>query len=305
MSRISGQAVLMIAALAFHALHAMPAAAHAPGAEADDAGFSVWSTEPWIVVSFLLALMLYCGGVLRLRKRTRQGREGLRRGAAWFLSGMAVLAAALLSPIDTFGAELFSMHMVQHELMMLVAAPLIVAGRPLAVFMWAFPAGARKRLGTWVNSGAVRAAWRFLHGPLVAWSLHAVILWAWHFPALFQASLASDAMHALQHFSFLTSALLFWSALFTSRSQAHQGGAVLYVLSTAIHTGILGALLTFSQRVWYPAYLHTTEHWGLTPLEDQQLGGLIMWVPAGFIFIAAGVFFAAMAMRPEQGQWTR
>jgi putative membrane protein len=292
----------MIAVLAPHAL---PVAAHAPGAEADYSGFSVWSAEPWIIAGFLLALVLYAGGSLRLWKRARQGRDGLRRGIVWFLSGMAVLAAAMLSPIDTLGAELFSMHMVQHELLMLVAAPLIVAGKPLAVFLWAFQPGTRKHLGTWINAGAVRLAWRFLHAPLVAWSLHAVILWAWHFPALFQASLASDAMHALQHFSFLASALLFWSALITSRSQSHQASAVLYVLSTAIHTGILGALLTFSQRVWYPAYLHTTGHWGLTPLEDQQLGGLIMWVPAGFIFIAAGIFFAAMALRPEQRQWAK
>jgi putative membrane protein len=291
--------------IAVSALHALPTAAHAPGGEADHAGFTFWSTEPWIVAGFLLALVLYAGGSLRLWKRSRQGCDRLRRSAAWFLSGMAVLAAALLSPIDTLGAELFSMHMIQHELMMLVAAPLIVAGKPLAVFMWGFPSGTRRRLGTWINSGAVRSGWRFLHAPLMAWSLHAVILWAWHFPAWFQASLASDAVHALQHFSFLASALLFWSSLFASRAQIHQGGAVLYVLSTAIHTGILGALLTFSQRIWYPAYLHTTDHWGLTPLEDQQLGGLIMWVPAGFIFIAAGMFFAAMAIWPEQRQWTK
>ena len=115
-------------------------------------------------------------------------------------------------------------------------------------------------------------------------------LWAWHAPSLFQATVESDLIHSLQHLSFLLSALLFWWALLRGReAEIGYGMAVLYVFSTGVHSSILGALLTFSPRIWYPVYSGTTPAWGLTPLEDQQIGGLIMWVPAGLVFLVAGL----------------
>jgi cytochrome c oxidase assembly factor CtaG len=187
---------------------------------------------------------------------------------------------------------------VQHELLLLLAAPLLVAGRPLAVFVWTFPSGGRKRIGRIVNSAFIRWPWRALNQPLAAWTIHALVLWAWHFPSLFQASLDDEGVHTLQHLSFFASALLFWSSLIGAHSQWQRGSAVLSILTTAIHTGMLGALLTFSTTLWYPAYSDTTLRWGYTALEDQQLGGLIMWVPAGFLFVFVGLAFAARILVP-------
>lgn len=283
------------AGLAFNAIAVPAALAHA--GEDHAGGYFAWNTDPWILASLLLTAFLYAAGLLRLWRNAGSGAGVQRRTAALFAAGLAVLAISLVSPVDTISGELFSMHMVQHELMMLAAAPLMVLGRPLAVFLWAFPAGWRKRIGRLVKARMVLGPWHVLNRPSVAWMVHAGALWAWHFPSLFQAGLVSDWVHAAQHASFLLSALLFWSSLLGRQSGLRHGAAVIYILSTAIHTGILGALLTFSTRIWYPAYSNT-DAWGLTALEDQQLGGLIMWVPAGFVFVLAGLAMAFKLLSP-------
>jgi putative membrane protein len=274
--------------------------AWAHSGEAHDVATSFsWNADPWVIAGLAITGVLYISGIVRLWRHSRTGGGVPVWRAACFAAGMATLIVALLSPVDTLGAELFSMHMVQHELMMLVAAPLLVCGRPLAVSVWAFSLGGRRRIAHLIKSRAVQTPWQLLTLPSVAWLLHAVILWAWHAPALFQAGLASDVLHTLQHFSFLASALLFWASLIGPHLQMRAGAAVVYILTTAIHTGMLGALLTFSSRIWYPVYAQTTEAWGLTVLEDQQLGGLIMWVPAGFILLFVGLLMAAKAITPD------
>ncbi|PYK35494.1 MAG: cytochrome c oxidase assembly protein, partial [Verrucomicrobia bacterium] len=124
---------------------------------------------------------------------------------------------------------------------------------------------------------------------------------AWHAPALFEATLENESIHALQHASFLFSALLFWWAVIHGRKRALGFGlAVLYMFTTALHSGLLGALLTFANSVWYPGYAERTAAWGLTPLEDQQIGGLIMWIPAGLVYIAAGLALFAGWLRESE-----
>jgi cytochrome c oxidase assembly factor CtaG len=114
---------------------------------------------------------------------------------------------------------------------------------------------------------------------------------------LFQATLSSDWIHSAQHISFLGTALLFWWSLFYAHGRTGYGSSVLYVFTTAVHTSILGALLTFAGAVWYPAYAPSTTAWGLSPLEDQQIGGLIMWIPAGVVYLAAGLWLLALCLR--------
>jgi putative membrane protein len=147
----------------------------------------------------------------------------------------------------------------------------------------------------------VQSIWTPLTTPAIAWILHAVILWAWHLPVLFQAPLRNGLVHTVQHLSFLGSALLFWWALVHGREGLMgYGAAVVYVFTTAVHTSILGALLTFSPTTWYPAYAATAPLWGLTLLEDQQIGGLIMWVPAGLVYIAAGLWLFTLWLRESE-----
>ena len=152
------------------------------------------------------------------------------------------------------------------------------------------PAGWARRVGRAANAGWLRRAWAVATHPFVAWLIHAAVLWAWHIPRLFQATLDDEWIHAAQHLSFLLSALLFWWAVMEGPQRAAgYGVAVLYLFTTAIHSGLLGAILTLAGSVWYPAYRETTASWGLTPLEDQQIGGLIMWVPACLVYLAAGL----------------
>jgi putative membrane protein len=241
-------------------------------------------------IPMLAAAILYILGALRVS-------PGVPRIVA-FTAGWLSLAAALMPPLDPLGAELFSLHMVQHEVLMLVAAPLLVLGRPLPVFIWAFPTAGRETLGRLVRARSIRIPWRTLNAPLVAWALHAAAVWIWHAPALFDAALASRALHDAQHLSFVLTALLFWSALLQARLN-HLGAAVLYLFTTTVHTSVLGALITFARTPWYQSYLETAHHRGFTPLEDQQLGGLIMWVPGSLVYVGFGLaLFARWLQHP-------
>jgi putative membrane protein len=149
-------------------------------------------------------------------------------------------------------------------------------------------------------SPLVRLPWQWLTAPLVSWLLHAVALWAWHVPRLFEGALASSTMHGWQHTSFLASALLFWWAVLGDGAERpHRGGAMLYLFTTMLHTGALGALLTWSAVPWYPAYAGSVGLYGYDLLEDQQLGGLIMWIPGALAYLFAGLALAARWLRSE------
>jgi putative membrane protein len=256
-----------------------------------------WSFPPVVVLGLLASGALYMAGLLRLRRR---GHGQAARGvdAAWFAAGWIALAVALLSPLHELGGALLSAHMVQHELLMLVAAPLLVLGRPLVPMLWALPPAPRHGLGRLAWRRSVRKTWAFITRPSVAWTLQAAAILLWHLPPFYQRSMQSESVHAAQHASFLVTALLFWWALLRSQGARRGAGAgVLYLFGTAVYTGGLGALLTVSTRVWYPLYLGRTAPWGLTPLEDQQLAGLIMWMPGALVYVAAAVTLAAMWLR--------
>ncbi|MGC2855260.1 cytochrome c oxidase assembly protein [Novispirillum sp. DQ9] len=277
-------------------LGALPAMAHSGGHPLPATPWLAWSWDPWVVVPLALSGALYALGVGRLWARASVG-AGLRRWrAGMFALGWLAAAIALVTAVDVLGEELFWVHMIQHEILILVAAPLLVLGLPQTAFVWAVPPRWRQGLGGLFRRGAWRALWRAASNPLGAWLIHAALLWGWHAPALFEASLRSDGMHTLQHLSFFASALLFWAVVLRGGAGGWgKGVAALSVFTTAMHSSALGALLTFSASPWYPTYRETAPRWGLTALEDQQLGGLIMWVPGGVVFLVAGLALV--------GQW--
>jgi putative membrane protein len=263
---------------------------------------TTWGFEPVVLVCLALSAWLYWRGLRRLWREAEAGR-GVRRWEAWaYAGGWLALFVALVSPLHPLGRVLFSAHMTQHEILMLVAAPLIVLGRPVIAFLWALPLSWARAVGSWARAGWFQKSWRALTNPFAAWAIHAVALWVWHAPLLFQATIDNEWVHTAQHLSFLLSALLFWWAIIHGRrGLAGYGAGVLYLFTTSVHSGALGALITFASSAWYPAYRTTTQSWGLTPLEDQQLGGLIMWIPAGLVYIAAGLMLFAGWMR-ESGR---
>ena len=260
-----------------------------------------WGLDPLVIAGLALSGWLYLRGVRRLWRAAERGR-GIRRWEAWcYAGGWFALCVALVSPLHPMGEVLFSAHMTQHEVLMLVAAPLVVLGRPVVAFLWALPMNWARRVGAWGRVSWFQRAWRAVTNPLAAWAIHAVALWAWHVPAFFEATLRSDLVHTFQHLCFLGSALLFWWALVHGpQGLMGYGAAVLYLFTTSVHSGVLGALITFTGTLLYPAYARTTESWGLTAIEDQQLGGLIMWVPAALVYIVAGLALCAGWMRESE-----
>ena len=270
----SGAAGLMVATGAF---------AHSLDTPTTDAGGVLL-----VVLPVLLSAALYLLGLGRHRSSLT-----VRWRPIAFFAGLAVLAASLLPPLDTWSATSFAFHMTQHELLMLVAAPLLVLGRPLPYFLWSLPASWRGAVGNAVRGHVVRTAWRAILNPAAAWTLHAAVLWVWHAPSFFDAALRRQGVHDLQHLSFLVSALVFWAALLEERVRGRQGAGVLYLFTTTVHTSVLGALLTFATHPWYSAYVDRAPHWGLAPLEDQQIGGLIMWVPASLVYVGVALFLLA------------
>ena len=181
----------------------------------------------------------------------------LYRRAAWFFAGWLTVALALLSPLHGLAERFFWVHMVEHELLMVVAAPLLVASQPQAALIWGLGAGWARRFAIATPAVLLRKSWSWATQPLAAWSLHTAVLWVWHVPALFEAALRHEAVHAVQHVSFLGVAVAYWSSIAGARhGLASRGVAVLSLFATSMQCGLLGALLALGTVPLYPTYAH-------------------------------------------------
>jgi putative membrane protein len=228
---------------------------------------------------------LYARG-LSVLWRAEPGRRVSRRRAASFYAGLLALLVALTSPLEALAGELFSAHMVQHLVLMLVAAPLLVYGAPLLPVSVALPAGARRELNSVAHSTlGRRTRWLLLALPVV-WVLHALVLWLWHLPSFYELGLGSEVLHAVEHATFVGTAMLFWVLIIGSPRGRTLDRALAAILAfaTALQSGALGVVLTFAARPLYESHGNSVA-WGLDRLADQQLAGAIMWVPSGIIYL--------------------
>jgi len=271
---------------------ARAATAHGPDLVTPETLWRSWSVDPLVVGPLLLALSLYGHGLQRLWKRAGRGRGVMYADGVSFAIGAAVVFIALVSPLDALGGTPLSAHMAQHAFLVAVAPPLLLLGKPGVVFAWALPARWRRLLSssTWrLITGAVDG----LSCPLPAAALHGLALWVWHAPAAFDAAVARNGVHALEHGCFFGTALLFWRAVVVAWSRRHVGLAIGGTFATLMHGGLLGGLITMARHPLYAWYRGRTELWSLSALEDQQLAGLLMWVPMGIIYLAASVVLAS------------
>lgn len=251
---------------------------------------ATWTADPLILVPLYIFAVIFLTGTIRLWRNAGFGRGTRLRQVACFWIGWTVLALALLSPLHWLSEHLLSAHMVEHELIMAVAAPLLVLSRPLGVFVWAIPQ-------TWRVAFAQTLVIPILVGlgsePIAATALHSATIWAWHLPPLFDAALANRWVHMAQHVSFLATALWFWWAVLNV-PLARRGLAAFHLFATMLALTFLGALMTLSSHPLYASYqVHQVSQ--LSPLEDQELAGLIMWVPGCAVY--------AMAALTLLGQW--
>ena len=274
----------MPALIALLFLSASTSSALAHGGERHEA--IGWTFDPWIVAPLAIMGLLYGIGSLRLRRR---GSGTLRlRSTLLYWSGLITLAVALVSPMHELGEHLFSIHMVEHELVVAVAAPLLVLARPQANLLWGMPDHLRWAFGGMMGSRMLRGFWQVLTRPAVATILHGLTLWLWHYPPLFDAAVEDVSLHRLQHLSFFGTAILFWWALIR---RANLGSAAWHQFITMLHTSVLGALIALAPTVLYRAQTKYASDWGMSALEDQQLAGIIMWVPGGILYAAVALWF--------------
>jgi cytochrome c oxidase assembly factor CtaG len=234
---------------------------------------------------------MYALGSSTLLRRTVVGRKVRGWHSAAFIGGWLSLTLALASPLHWLGEHLFTFHMIEHEIVMAISAPLLVISRPVGTFLWSMPRRGRVVVGRFLRRRAVAATWQWMSSGGNATLLHGVAIWAWHAPLLFDAAVVNVAMHRLQHLSFLLTAILFWWSVLRS---SESGVAAWHLFITMLHTSVLGALMALAPRVLYAAQTAAALDWGLTSLEDQQLAGLIMWVPAGTIYAGAALALTAI-----------
>jgi putative membrane protein len=229
-----------------------------------------WRLDPGLAAGAAAALGAYAWGVRRTR------RWPARRGACFAL-GVAAALAALHSGLDAYADRLLSVHMVQHLVLTLVAAPLLVAGAPLALALRALPRGGRRPLARALRSRAARA----LTHPLVTWSLLPAAMLASHLTGIYELTLRDPLAHAAEHLAFLAAAILFWLPLLGAEPLARRPGVVgrlLYLLLAMPAMALPGVVLTIERHVRYPAYLAPARALGVDALADQRAAGAIMWV---------------------------
>lgn len=239
-----------------------------------------------VVVPLALGAALYAVGTIRLWRRAGVG-HGLPVGQVTaFMAGMLALAAAMVWPLDALGTWSLSAHIGQHMVMMAIAAPLLVLGNPGAAFAHALPS-------TWVRrvAGGLRIIAPGLRHISAATLVHSVVLWSWHLPRLTTAALENDALHWLMHGTFLVSGAWFWSAIGARHREvtAAAGAALLALVALMMQMGLIGALLCFAPRPLYAIYVERAPVLGLDALADQQLAGMLMWVPTCLPYLIAAV----------------
>ena len=251
-------------------------------------------------IAIVLAAAWYTFGAIRLSART-----GPSVGAApitAMAAGLSVLAAALASAPGTFPGGTLSAHMMQHLLIMLVASPLIVWARPALVLLVLLPRAARKALRLLRSTSCFARLADLVRRPATAWMLFSGSIAFWHMPALYIWALDGGAPHAVMQLTFLVAGLLFWSVVLEPsdrRRRLDLGASMLFVFSTAMVTGLPGALLSFASKPIYFEPSGRLDPFGMPPLQDQRLAGLIMWIPMDLIlFAAAGALFVAWLEAP-------
>jgi putative membrane protein len=247
------------------------------------------SPDPSVVSALSLAGAAYAIGFAR-RHRASGRRVGTRQAVA-FAAALAVLALALASPLEAVASALFTAHMVQHLLLIVVAAPLLVSARPGTVLLAALPPRWRRRAHRLSGARLVRVSLVRLAHPVVAWVVAAAVLWAWHLPSLYQLALAQEAVHVLEHATLLATAGLTWWLVGTRRGPFAVGrpAAVGLLFATALQSGALGAVLSLASAPLYPVHAAGAAAFDLTPLADQQLAGVLMWVPPWAVYLTTMV----------------
>jgi len=263
-----------------------------------------WAWRPEIILSLGLAAMVHLVGRWRLKQR---GSERLVRPwrSVSYLLGLIVLWIALMSPIDILSGQFFFMHMIQHLLLVMIAPPLLLIANPMPIAMWGMPSGLRREVGRWLRPEATfRRAVRALTTPGLVWLYFVAAVVGWHDPNAYNATLEYDLVHDLEHLTFFFTAMLFWWHVIGVAPHIHkrlsQGVRVGYVLSVVPVTAVTGIVIAFASEPIYTYYTTVPRLGNITVLEDQMLGGVIMWIPGSMMYIIAALVLISQLVRDEE-----
>jgi putative membrane protein len=249
-----------------------------------------WVIPPYFTATVILAGALYARGFRRLHKQMPQRFPLWRLGA--LMGGLGALLIAIASPLAAFDDLLLQVHMVQHMLLMFVVPPLILLGAPQIPMLRGLPLAAVKPvIRPLLKSRKLARIADLLTNPAVGWIALSAATWGWHAPGPYQVALRSEVWHEVEHWCFLTSALLFWWPVvqpWPSKERWPRWAMVPYLLLADVQNTVLSALLTFSGRVIYPYYETVPRIAGIAPLSDQIAAGVIMWVPGSLFFLVPG-----------------
>jgi putative membrane protein len=245
-----------------------------------------WSFDPLVVLGLAVVGLAYAWGVECTRAAPSASTFPRRRSVCFF-SGLVVTYLALQSPIHAYGHLLFSVHMVQHLLLMMVAAPLLVLGSPVVLALRASSPSVRRRvLAPLLRSRAVR----LISHPVVSWSAFTVVLWASHFTSVYGQALGSERIHGLEHAAYLLAAVMFWRpvmGLEPEPTRISHPARILYLFLSMPQTAFLGLAIYSSDSVLYPAYVATARRLGTSALADQHLAGVLMWTSSMVLLLPA------------------
>jgi len=265
---------------------------------------ATWSLDHWVSFALIATFGVYLRGFLRLRRR-RHPRVSARHGLA-FGGGVVVLLVALASPIHELGERLLQVHMVQHVLLMMLAPPLLWLGQPLVPMLLGLPHSLAQAAGRALSRPPVRWLGRVLVHPATAWFAFAAVAWGWHVPGPYELALRSEAWHHLEHACFFVSALLFWwnvVAPWPCRPAWPRWSMLPYLALADLQNTALCALLTFSDRIWYPSYAALPRPFGFSPLQDQAAAGALMWIPGSLAYLIAAVCVVRELLVKRRAGW--
>jgi len=267
--------------------------------------WTTWPNEPVLLIGLTAAACLYGLGWSRLNRVAGGGAVTPSQAAAFF-AGIIAVALALLSPVAVYSERLFFMHMIQHLMLLLIAPPLLLLGRPLVPSLWGLPAPWRVAVGQLLVPGRPLARLGYLiTTPLIAVAAFVITIAVWHLPVFYDAAQGRSVTHDLEHLLFVGTALLYWWPVIHpagGQRRLSYARALPYLLPPFLESMLIGVLLTFAARPLYRTYAEVAMPWGFTVVTDQQLGGLIMWIPGGMFFLIPLIGLLMALLRQEDAR---
>lgn len=280
-----------------------------------------WDWKIEVIIVLALAGTLYSRGWWQLRQRSRSqvrryrpsARSRWRLAETWRLVaywvGLVAIVLALLSPIDALGQQLFFMHMIQHLLLVMIAPPLLMVANPMPFVLWGLPTGLRRRVGGLFSQAlhresGFRRGLRTVTQPGIIWMIWVISLIGWHDPTMYNAALRYGWVHNVEHLTFFIASMLFWWRLTGAGPRLHKQSGLLgrigLVLAAVPPNMLTGIVLAFAEQGYYSYYEAVPRLWGLDVLTDQQIGGVIMWVPGSMMYIVAALILIGRFLSQEE-----